>query len=354
MASAAALALAGPARAALTPMIAGGAAPDTPDAHVDPNVAESAFTGVVSLSIVAGGRTSMCSGTLVSSFNVISAGHCVDPSGQGVAIDLSQPGNEVQVIFNSSGTRNAVIGATAVALDPHFQGFGHCPAGSAPGATCVNDDLAVITLASAAPDSAQAYRVWGASVNGAVPITMVGYGRSGSGDIGYTTSGSLGVKRWGQNYGEYYERDDEQVFAGGANEVWYADFDGPAAGQNLFCDSPHSGDWGHLCAPSLANDREATLGGGDSGGAAFMQLASGETVLLGNTTFVGNYDGQTLGTFGTYFGGVLTGGYREFLLAASNGSIQLAVPEPRTGALMVLGLLGIACRLRHRGTAAGR
>ena len=57
-----------------------------------------------------------------------------------------------------------------------------------------------------------------------------------------------------ENYADLYALDDEQDFNGGANEVYYADFDG--GGQDTFCD------FFGLCRPVLPNDREAGIGGG--------------------------------------------------------------------------------------------
>ena len=112
------LACAGSAQASLIsgvtyrPLITAGVLPDSPAARVDENSAASPFSGVVSLQIVSGGITRICSGALVGKRQVISAGHCVDSNGNGSLIDLSLPGNAVTVVFNSNGTFNA-FGAVA-------------------------------------------------------------------------------------------------------------------------------------------------------------------------------------------------------------------------------------------------
>ena len=159
---------------------------------------------------------------------------------------------------------------------------------------------------------------------------MVGYGLSGDGINGYTVSPSFRVKRSGQNVFDLFDLDDEQNFLAGAKEVWYADFDG--GGQDSFCTLLS------VCTPKLANDKETTLGGGDSGGPSFM-LVDGQYVLVANNTFGGTLsDDQVDGTFGTFMGGIVLSSYVDYLEGATNSSITVAVPEPETYALMLAGL----------------
>lgn len=313
-----------------TPVITSGALPDSPSAHVDPNVATSPYSGVVSINIRYSGKSFICSGALVGKRQVISAGHCVDTDGNGTVVDVTKAGNDVRVIFNSNGTNNAMITAVGVSMNPDYAGFGKCPVGV--NSFCVNDDISVITLGADAPPSAKIYKVATNPLLAGTHIMMAGYGTSGDGTSGYYVSPSFYKKRQGENYVDLFDADDEAGFAAGSrSEVYYADFDG--AGKDTFCTNYGA------CSPALPNDRESGIGGGDSGGPSFINMY-GELMLVANNTFSGTFSGQTAGTFGTYFGGIVLGGYADYLQGATGGNISF-VPEPTSIALFGLGVAAL-------------
>lgn len=327
------------------PLITAGAPPDSPAAHVDPNTAASAFSGVVSVNIrymENGSQLSfICSGTLVSKRHVVTAGHCVDTTGNGNLIDLNAAGQDVRVVFNSSDVvgdpGRAIVTATGVSMHSDYAGFGNCPAGVS--GFCVNDDVAVVTLGQDAPDSARIYRTFTGDILSGQLVTLVGYGTSGDGINGFNIGPSFRIKRDGENVIDFFENDDEQNFMGGPNEVWYADFDGN--GRDIFCEL------GIVCSQVLPNDRESGIGGGDSGGPTFL-YAGGEYFLIGNNTFGGNFPDTTAGAFGSYFGGMLLGAYWDYLRMATNGQIRNEIPEPQTFALALLALAAVAGARRQR------
>lgn len=324
----------------VTPMVTAGAAPDSPEGRVDPNVASSRFSGVVSLQIVKGNQTFICTGTLVSKRKVVTAGHCLDTNGQGSLIDVNQPGSSVRAIFNatSSGAGASAITATAVSMHADYAGFGKCPAGVA--GFCTNDDIAVVTLGEDAPPEAKIYKIASTELLAGTRIIMAGYGTSGDGVKGYYVNPAWRVKRSGENYVDLFIADDEKNRTG-ANEIWYADFDG--GGLDAFCSR------GWACSPVLPNDREAGIGGGDSGGPSFVEMY-GELMLVGTNTF-GAAAGLTPGTFGTYFGGMVLHSYLGYIAEATGGAAQF-VPEPATTAILGLGLLALAVARRRKHNTA--
>lgn len=328
-----------------TPQIVGGdpagEPPDSPDLRIDPNLRSSPWTGVVSINIRYGPVSTICSGALLSRWHVMTAGHCVDTTNRGDVIDLAQPGNEMRVVFNAGpGPGSVMMNVSRVDLHPDFAGFNVCPPGVA--GDCLNDDIAIVTLAEEAPRAARSYSVLRTPMSRSdAPLKMVGYGRSGTGIDGYTVSPQFSVKRTGDNHADLYFGDDELSFAG-PQEVWQADFDGVLGG--VLRDT-HCSLYG-VCTPVLANDVEAALAPGDSGGAAFRAAAGGGWVLVGNNTYGRTFeDGQVGGTFGTAFGGLALAAYTDWLVATTQGAVVL-VPEPPSAVLSLFGLAALATAMR--------
>lgn len=334
----------------------GGTPTDSPSLRIDPNLLSSPWSGVVSLNIRYASSSFICSGALVSPIHVVTAAHCIDTgpgNGNGTPIVLGALGpgtGDVRVVFNTQtsagGANTFTLGnAVAVAMHPNYNGFGVCPAAvTNPSEFCINDDIAVITLGSAAPTGYKTYRVDPTMPAMGTQLTHVGFGTTGDGVNGHTAaSSSFFIKRTGRGHADrpLDELNDELNFSG-VGEIWTSDFDSAARGIDSHCTLFS------VCSPILANNVETNLGGGDSGGPTFVSGAGGEWLLVGNNTFGRRFDGsQVSGSFGTAYGGMMLGAYVDFLQAATGGAVQV-VPEPGTWGMMALGLLAVGGLVRRR------
>lgn len=263
---------------------------DAPANRVDPNTTTSPFAGVGSLfmRLGKGPYGYICTGTPIDATHVVTAGHCLDTNNDGLS-DFKP--DRVSFQLNFGGNLTHTIQAAALDIHPAYTGFD---------SPSVNDDLAIVTLATDLPAGVPTYALPTAPVDVGETLTMVGYGRSGDGVSGYYVDASFSVKRFGANNADVLLGDDEGV--GTESEVFLFDFDGPTAGQ--------SGSFG---GSSLGNTVETTLGGGDSGGPSLINVG-GTWQLAGVNTFTisgGEFNSAPL--FGSGGGGILVHAYLDWI-----------------------------------------
>lgn len=217
---------------------------------------------------------------------VLSAGHNVDFNDDG-AVDA---GLAINLYLPGYGS----YAASAFAINPAFTGFSN---------PSIQHDLSLLYFDDPLPNLS--FPSLGNSlINGDI-ATLVGFGRSGYGDYGYTTTASLTDRRFGFNVIDEFEPE-----SGGDGLLFRYDFDA-------------SDTFGQTDG-SLGNDLETIIGPGDSGGALVVDGA-----LVGINTFTEGYGGL----FGDYGGGIALNNEWDWI----HQTTGLDIPEPASALLLLFG-----------------
>jgi Trypsin/PEP-CTERM motif len=311
-------------------------------------------SGIVSLIIERGGSASICSGTLSGGGrSVVTAAHCLADG-----FDLSRP-DRVTAYFYGGTNPDAVtfLDSQSVAIDVTriFTASGYT------GQVIDQNDIAVLSLATFAPDFARIYELSDLSDLTGRTFTQFGYGARS--DTGGAVGANLGPGRLRTGGNSYDVRLGDPEFGG-----FFTDLD--AEGLNFF-DNPNGPssaiDYVYLADfdnGTEANDascialgfcglgigrRESAVGGGDSGGPQFIngRLASVTSFGLTFGSRFGDIDNRLNSSFGEFSGYVPVSIHRDFLTRSF-----AMVPEPSTWAMMIIGFgfIGGALRSRRRQT----
>jgi hypothetical protein len=274
---------------------------DSPADRLDTLGAASPFNAIGSLSISADGFSYIGSATAISPNWILTAGHNLDLN------DVGSPTPGLSINFNLPGF--GTYTGTSFYTCPGFTGFGN---------PSIQNDLGLIYLANPLP-AGVLYPSLNGSLSVGTTMLLLGYGRSGYGDYGYTTDATLTDRRVGENAVNSLEPSDGGL---GYNALFYYDFSSPdTTGQP---------------GGSLGNNLESIIGPGDSGGPALVANGNGYAIA-GVNTFVEGYGGQ----FGDIGGGIVLAPYVSWI-----DSTFAAVPEPSVFALAALGLVILFLRRR--------
>lgn len=233
---------------------------------------------------------------------MLTAGHNLDLDNDGL------PDAGLAVNFHMPGV--GVFAASAFYTCPGFTGFGN---------PSIQRDLGLLYFAAPLP-MILTFPALGYSLQLGDKVVLVGFGHSGYGNYGYTTSASLTDRRVGFNVVDSFTPDDR----GG----------GVAARFQYYFDSPET--FGQL-GGSLGNNLETLIAAGDSGGPLLIDFGSGYAIA-GVNTFTQGYGGR----FGEIGGGVVLAPYWDWICEKTG----IAIPEPCAGGLLLFWLAILVLRLR--------
>ncbi|MBN2683869.1 MAG: trypsin-like peptidase domain-containing protein [Pontiellaceae bacterium] len=250
---------------------------DSPSARLD---TEGLYGFIGALDISADEANYRGSAVALSPHWVLSAGHNVDFNDDGAA------DRELSIDFYLSCYGS--YAANGVYVHPDFSGFSN---------PSIQYDLSLLYFEESLPDLL--FPTLGSSLVLGDTVTLVGFGRSGHGDYGYTTDVSLTDRRVGFNV---VDEQEEGLFR--------YDFDDPDTGDGL------------------GNELESIIGPGDSGGALLVDGA-----LVGVNTFTEGYGGL----FGDFGGGIDLSDEWDWI----NETTGLAIPEPSSVFLFIVGAGGL-------------
>lgn len=291
-------------------------------------VPAAGYSGIAGLVIDRPEGQSICTGSLINSFQLITAAHCLaDTSGNIVASSL-------QSVFFPEGGGTYVDTAASFLLHPDYSG-----------AVFDDHDIAIINLGTEAPAGLDRYGLYFDNALGS-GFEVVGFGRRGQGDTGSTID--AGLRRRGFNVFEALGI-DLLPFLGinTADNIYLFDFDNGLQANDAL------GYWlgEQYAGLGLLYDLESNTAPGDSGGPSFVggQIAA---VTSFGLTFSAS-DPETGEIFSSDILAGLNSSFGEF--AGSTSILEnrpwldtVVIPEPSAFILMGTGILAIGwLRRRH-------
>ena len=332
-----------------------------------PGYDNSKYSGVVALILNEGAAGNfICSGSLLADrIHVLTAGHCVS-NGHSNIVPLSATvafynGTDPQAVIGTTGAPSpgvVRVNVSAFSVDRRYTG------------EVIDDhDIAIVTLAQAAPLFATGYKIYTDTDLVGADYNIAGYGARSS--QGGTVGADLGTGRLRQGDNRYDFTLGDAAFGGffdaprasrgtpkyfGTAEVdhsYLSDFDNGLTTQDASCRFAVSG-FGATPSTQFCNlgrgATEVSSAGGDSGGPQFIngQVASVTSYGLSFGPTFGDIDGSLNSSFGEFNGFVSTAYNIDYIGSVAN------IPEPASWAMMIagFGLVGVVARRRREDAVA--
>ena len=175
----------------------------------------ASFSGVVQLTHnKSGGNNTACSGTLLTSGrHILTAAHCLT-NGNGTIDSFSTTVR----FLTPSGSYPLTVAAAQYQVHPSWNGSGDSNYGY---------DLAILNLPEIAPSDATRYDIYRSSDEVGKTVSIVGYGRTGTGDRGANIAADGQRRRaWNRIEGTSYDNWYQSGTGGPDGKVLWYDFDG--------------------------------------------------------------------------------------------------------------------------------
>ena len=203
--------------------------------------AGAVFSGVARLTLTRSDGTFLCTGSVVGSGSILTAGHCVTNASGAPITSL------VTAILTDGLGNSLSVSTSSIVVHPTWNG-----------SLGTTTDLAVLNFGSLFPNWVSVYQLYNTADEVGQTFTVAGFGMTGS--FGAAATGGAGTFHQGQNK---WEARNNQLGIGWTNDGLVMDFDNGLAANDAF------GQFYGLSNLGLGNF-EVNTAPGDSGGPSFL------------------------------------------------------------------------------------